>query len=937
MANINSILSNLNTGYEQVTDLIPDKRVFVDDFDVAKNEYDAYVGGNEPIGNRFIALSSGKYLWVGIDGAANDDEARNVRRYNTDFTLDETFTAPVFSDGDGGFVVDVVELSDGKLVIVGNFTTVNGTSVGRIARLNANGSLDSSFNFEGVGFDNTVSVLKLLSDGSFLAGGLFSTCNGTSVSRLVKLNSNGSLNTSFSDNVTLDDDVFTIHVLSSGKVYVGGNFTNRLIELNSDGTTDETFDVGTGFNNMVTSIKVDSNNKVIVGGSFDEYDGSPCSRGIVRLNTNGTLDSGFETEGAGLNYNNGGVVQCLAIQSDGKIVVGGSFDQYDGNRQGLIIRFNTDGTKDSTFVTGYGFGDDGPNDGQRVLDILLNNNKIICVGGLYNYGGKALYGFAKLGSTGSLDPERLFRYVSFGINDGGNDMYDDGNFINTNLTQLFEDISGNNVEELLSVPNTHSAAIDEDDLEDEGSPVYEPAMDGQVMSGVGYFGDNSSYFTNYYPGMYVMVANNINIEEFSISGDVGSDDNTENESTMLVVYEGATYTVFVKVNRESSGGGEGSDPSVNHMIIVPGESEGLTQVINDNGDDWDDHCIRGLTGRNAIAYILVARETGDYLDYEDAEAIVVKFLEVTGGFACGENYELDLSPDNPETNPNYRFDGEGNMDTSVIVDPVTGKRVSIQRTGYFEIKDACGNRRVVSVKDGENIGSATGTWVEALGSIIKISEPVVSNDIRILINSNYVDYQEGGGEGQEPNNIIALMDDVNISYTTFTDISESSFANFSGGKIIIPELEVEESDLNSALTSGARSAIESFVDNGGTLIMFNPNNGGLPELLNAVFGFSLNSENADEPISLTEAGSILFPGESSTIPSFSATNSLDTSTLPPYSVTIYAGDGSNQSVVTMIPYGSGQIYVMGWDWYSAAPVGSQDGGWLNLLESILNS
>ena len=731
MANINSILSNLNTGYEQVTDLIPDKRVFVDDFDVAKNEYDEYVPGSAPIGIKFIALSSGKYLWVGVDGAGvaggvGGFVSRNVRRYNSDFTLDETFTAPVFESGTNGSVVDAVEQSNGKLIIVGSFTNIDGTSVGRIARLNANGSLDTTFNFEGVGFNNSVYVLKLLSDGSFLVGGTFSAYNGqdifngTAVSKFVKLNSDGSLNT----NVVLDNDVNAIHVLSSGKIYVGGNFTNKLIRLNSDGTTDETFDVGTGFNNnLVASIKVDSNNKVIVGGDFNEYNGSPCSRGIVRLNTDGTLDSSFETEGSGLNNNNGGVVQCLAIQSDGKIVVGGSFDQYDGNRQGLIIRLNTDGTKDSTFVTGYGFGDSfsGPDGGvgQRVLDIFLNDNKIICVGALYNYGGKALYGFAKLGLTGSLDSERLFRYVSFGINDGADDMYDDGNFINTNLTQLFDDISGDNVEELLSVPNTHSAAIDEDDLEDAGSPVYEPAMDGQVMSGVGYFGDDSSYFTNYYPGMYVMVANNINIEEFSISGDLGSDEDTENESTMLVVYEGATYTVFVKVNREGGGGGEGSDPSVNHMIIVPGESEGLTQVINDNGDDWDDHCIRGLTGRNAIAHIVVARETGDYLDYEDAEAIVVKFLEVTGGLSCGgENYELDLSPDNPETNPNYRFDGEGNMDTSVIVDPVTGKRVSIQRTGYFEIKDDCGNRRVVSAKDGENLGSTTITWVEALGSII---------------------------------------------------------------------------------------------------------------------------------------------------------------------------------------------------------------------------
>lgn len=698
MADINDILSNLNSGYEQVTDLIPDKRVFVDDFDVAKNEYDESVGGNAPLGNRFIALSSGKYLWVGIDGAI-DSAARNVRRYNSDFTLDETFTAPVFSDGSTGFVRDAVEQSDGKLVIVGHFTTINGTSVGRIARLNVNGSLDSSFNFEGFGFDDHAFVLKLLSDGSFLVGGKFIAYNATSVSKLVKLNSDGSLNTSFSENVVLDNDVFAINVLSSGKVYVGGNFTNKLIRLNSDGTVDLTFDVGIGFNNRVSSIEVDYSGKLIVGGWFNEYNSLPCGRGIVQLLPDATLDPSFNTEGTGLNYT-GGVVQCLAIQSDGKIVVGGWFNEYNGNRQGKIIRLNADGTKDSTFVTEYGFGDDGPYEGQRVQDILLHNNKIICVGALYNYGGKALYGFAKLSSTGSLDSERLFRYVSFGINDGYDDMYDDGNYINTNLTQLFNDISGNNVEGLSSVPNTHSAAVDESEFEDEGSPAYEPAMDGQVVSGVGYFGDNSSYFTNYYPGMYAMVATNIDIEEFSIGGDLGSDESTENDSTMLVVHEGATYTVFVKVSREGSGGESGNDPSVNHIIIVPGESEGLTQIINEDGDDWDDHCIRGLTGRKSIAYLVVARETSDYLSYEDAEAIAVKFLEVAGGLSGVQSYSAndgsayDLSP------TPLRQVGEGSLDTAIVMEG--GQRVSIQRDGYYELVDSNGNRKIVLVKDGES-------------------------------------------------------------------------------------------------------------------------------------------------------------------------------------------------------------------------------------------
>lgn len=226
-------------------------------------------------------------------------------------------------------------------------------------------------------------------------------------------------------------------------------------------------------------------------------------------------------------------------------------------------------------------------------------------------------------------------------------------------------------------------------------------MDGQVVSGAGYFGDNSSYFTNYYPGMYAMVATNIDIEEFSIGGLVGSEDSTENESTMLVVHEGATHTVFVKVSREGSGG-EGGDPSVNHIIIVPGESEGLTQTINEDGDGYDDHCIRGLTGRSSIAYLLVARQTSDYISYEDAEAIAVKFLEVTGGLSGVQTYTYDFSPQ--VVRPGY---GEGGMDTAVVVEG--DQRRSLQRTGYFEVVNSDGGRKIVAINDGETFDDSVST------------------------------------------------------------------------------------------------------------------------------------------------------------------------------------------------------------------------------------
>jgi hypothetical protein len=220
--------------------------------------------------------------------------------------------------------------------------------------------------------------------------------------------------------------------------------------------------------------------------------------------------------------------------------------------------------------------------------------------------------------------------------------------------------------------------------------------------------------------------------------------------------------------------------------------------------------------------------------------------------------------------------------------------------------------------------------------------PKKNDKIFILINDTYVDYLVGESfPSNEPNNIIAYLDANTIAYETFTDISEFGWNDlvYTGraGYVIIPELE--NSDILPDLTSGAKNKINNFVSSGGKLLMFSPGNGDVVPFLNDVFSFSITGGEggASEPISLTVDGSVLFPSESATIPNLSDTNSLDTTSLPVNSVTIYEGDGANQSVVTMIPYGSGKIYVLGWDWFNAAPIGPEDGGWLHLLESILQS
>lgn len=699
MADINDILSNLNSNYEEITNLVPDLKVFADDFSYAENEY----GDNrdyDPLGSQLYPLSNGKYIWVGIDGG--DNFGKNVRRYNGDFTLDNTFTCPDFDTGTDGYVRSVAVQSNGKLIIVGHFTEIGGTSYGRIARLNTDGSVDSTFNFEGSGFNNNALVVRVLSDDSILVGGNFSNYNETSVDRVVKLDSNGSLVASFTINLEAENgQVNDILVDSDGKIYIGGTFTNYIARLNSDGSIDESFSAS--FDGRVASIKKDSNGKLLVGGWFNELNGSPCNPRIVRLNNDGSLDSTFATAGTGLDNN----VQAVAIQSDNKVVVGGWFENINGQRCGHIVRFNTDGTKDTSFDVGVGIGDATNDwDGARVQHILLTSSgDVLCTGGFNSFGSRAAYGFVKLSSTGVMDTEvLLFRYVSFGISDGGDDMYDGGNFLNTNLTQSFEDAQEDNVDENSSIPYTHSACLNEDnflqvnnDLDYE-PPMYEPLMDGRVVSGGDYFGEGSSYFTNLYPGMFVMVATGVDIEDFHIGGDLGTDSDSQNESSVFTIHQGSTYTVFLKTAREGEGGEFGGAPSTNHMIIVPGDSTGLTQLTNDGGD-YDDHCVRGLSGRGSIAFLVIARES-QYLSDEDAEAVALKFLDVVGGLSSSQTYSAtgdsayDLSPQFAKQV------GEGSLDTAVV--EVDGERVSLQRTGYYEVVNSQGARKIVSVADGES-------------------------------------------------------------------------------------------------------------------------------------------------------------------------------------------------------------------------------------------
>jgi len=254
-----------------------------------------------------------------------------------------------YGNGASGTVYTTSVQSDGKIIIGGLFTFYNGTARNCIARLNTDGSLDATFNI-GTGANSCVNSTSVQADGKIIIGGYFTSYNGTSRNRIARLNADGNLDVTFNPGTGANSCVNSTSVQADGKIIIGGVFTafngkfsNRIARLNHNGSLDNTFNPGTGANNWIYATALQADSKILIGGVFSSYNrfAKNC---IARLNVDGSLDSNFNL-GTGAN----GVIRSIALQTDGKIIIGGSFSSYNGTEQNHIARLNTNGSLDTSF------------------------------------------------------------------------------------------------------------------------------------------------------------------------------------------------------------------------------------------------------------------------------------------------------------------------------------------------------------------------------------------------------------------------------------------------------------------------------------------------------------------------------------------------------------------------------------------------------------
>jgi uncharacterized delta-60 repeat protein len=312
---------------------------------------------------------------------------------------------------------------DNKIIVAGSLSIWSFYEFA-VVRYNKNGTLDSSFSDDGktttrFGSANSYARTAVLqTDGKIVVGGVVDS-GGTYYAGIARYNTNGSLDSTFSgdgkaiiingnNTVWLND----ISIQADGKIVFVGNRGNELfiIRINTNGSYDMSFNskgwnglgIGIGSNNF-TSIALQSDGKIVATGNANGN--GLIEIAIVRLNTNGTLDNTFGSNGkasikvaASDNYAKG-----IAIQPDGKIVIAGYVSKGSEMQCGLI-RLNTDGTMDNSF-SGDGqlyhsilAGDDFLND-----LIIQPDGKILAIGTAEDSFARTYFAIVRYNSNGTFD------------------------------------------------------------------------------------------------------------------------------------------------------------------------------------------------------------------------------------------------------------------------------------------------------------------------------------------------------------------------------------------------------------------------------------------------------------------------------------------------------------------------------------------------------
>jgi len=357
-------------------------------------------------------LSNGSFLLGGSVSNYNGTSVNGLFQMDSSLVIDAAFSSQV-NLLSKGFISTPVKQSNDKIIIGGNFSMVNGVAKSNMARLNTDGSIDTTFNNGGSGLNSPPSFLYVQPDDKIIAIGYFSSYNGTSAPGILRLNADGSIDSTLNATGTgfqMGSNFYSALTQTDGKILIGGsNFSTYngttitskgLIRLNADGSLDTTFNtsgtgVNSGINISVYGLKQQPDGKILVTGNFGSFNGTTAN-GLTRLLADGTVDSSFAPASGGFNLN--ASPRFITLQPDGKIVVTGTFTSYETISRTNIVRINDNGSLDTTFTPGT-----GPSGGSAYSPVLMSDGKFLLPGSYTSYNGTAINRLARLNADGTLD------------------------------------------------------------------------------------------------------------------------------------------------------------------------------------------------------------------------------------------------------------------------------------------------------------------------------------------------------------------------------------------------------------------------------------------------------------------------------------------------------------------------------------------------------
>jgi uncharacterized delta-60 repeat protein len=359
---------------------------------------------------------SGSFRFVGV--AQDADTRLGLARINPDTTLDSSFNPSINPDNPDTFRVLGLQ-GDGKVIAYHQFSDANGDSQRVIARLNGDGSLDSTFGLAlqpGLSSGLQVARAALQPDGQWLVVGNFASGTDATPRGIARINLSGGLDPSFTPHLELSEDlashVEAVAVQKDGKIVIGGTFSringierDKLARFNRDGSLDASFVPviePADPQNFVTAIMIQEDSKILIGGFFTTVNGA-SRNGVARLNGDGSLDPSFDI-GTGTSDNAGtiGRVLAIAVQADGKVILGGDFTVFNGQGLPWVLRLNPNGSIDTGLASGLKCLNC---DTSEIRNVAVLGTGHIMISGVFNrISGVSYNGLARLLSDGSVDP-----------------------------------------------------------------------------------------------------------------------------------------------------------------------------------------------------------------------------------------------------------------------------------------------------------------------------------------------------------------------------------------------------------------------------------------------------------------------------------------------------------------------------------------------------